>query len=259
MARKKNAPSLQNGVVKKTDSVQQTSVDIPLVDLKNRFKARSIPLESDFADLIDVADCGRKAVGLSPDVTPVSDTGLTLDNNTGQLRVLEAEQGGIIVDEQGVRINTSIENGLDFTNDNQLKIATSTIQHGLKNYEDGLGLADNSCMQIFSSLHRGYLCGDGGHAKLFVSPYNHGIVYVYGALGNYPVADMNHLPLLDGIRATTVFGVPSLLSGWPSMATAYYFSTPPREGSRVTNIYMRSTLSHTLTISVTLESTPPLE
>lgn len=80
-------------------------VSIPVQELKNRFKARSIPLETDFAAIIDVADCGRKAVGLSPDVTiPATNTGLTLDSTTGQLKVQPEPDKGISVTNRGIGV-----------------------------------------------------------------------------------------------------------------------------------------------------------
>ena len=89
--------------VQQTAVVAKTSVSIPVQDLKDRFKARSIPLESDFAAIIDVADCGRRAVGLSPDVTdPVMNTGLVLDDTTGQLKVQTEPNYGIQVSNAGI-------------------------------------------------------------------------------------------------------------------------------------------------------------
>lgn len=42
------------------------ATDISTTDLKTHFKARSIPMESDFVNLIDIADIGRLATGQSP-------------------------------------------------------------------------------------------------------------------------------------------------------------------------------------------------
>ncbi|WP_295032398.1 tail fiber protein [Shewanella sp.] len=74
-----------------------------VAELKEQFKSRSIPLESDFSALIDVADHGRKAVGLSPQQSPNQSCGLALDNG-GQLEVKIKSNGGMMVDETGMSI-----------------------------------------------------------------------------------------------------------------------------------------------------------
>jgi hypothetical protein len=90
-------------MAKKKNILSQQTVGPSTVDLKSRFKERSIPLETDFAALIDVADCGRKAVGLSPDFDPADNTGLILDSNS-QLKVLPDANKGIKVDVSGVGV-----------------------------------------------------------------------------------------------------------------------------------------------------------
>ncbi|WP_387465124.1 tail fiber protein [Photorhabdus sp. RM323S] len=73
-------------------------------DLKNRFKEGSIPLQTDFADLIDIADIGRRAVGQAPDQTNGLNSTLEL-NDSGGLAVKIKANGGITVDESGVSID----------------------------------------------------------------------------------------------------------------------------------------------------------
>ncbi|WP_157644791.1 hypothetical protein [Burkholderia ubonensis] len=70
----------------KKTAMRQEIDDLTTDALKARFRARSIPLESDFANLIDVADCGRKAVGLSPGQGGPG-SGLNLSTDTGLLSV----------------------------------------------------------------------------------------------------------------------------------------------------------------------------
>ncbi|MGK0602886.1 hypothetical protein [Yokenella regensburgei] len=101
MSKKKNTPALQ------------TTVGPNIEDLKSKFVAHSIPLEADFANLIDVADCGRKAAGLSPDVdTPATDTGLMLDSTTGQLKVKPETDKGISVTDSGVGVVANAAKGI---------------------------------------------------------------------------------------------------------------------------------------------------
>jgi hypothetical protein len=140
---------------------QQIVADIPVQSLKGRFQARSIPLENDFADLIDVADCGRRAAGLSPDVTRAPDTGLTLDSTTGQLKVLpEPEKGivvgsggiavlpnaarGIMVDGSGIGVNC--DRTLNITTNNQLAVSDNAFERQ-KTFLD-LTIPNVTCLKI---------------------------------------------------------------------------------------------------------------
>ncbi|WP_124321836.1 hypothetical protein [Pseudomonas chlororaphis] len=56
-----------------------SSVGPTTASLKEKFSAQKIPLQTDFANLIDVADCERKAVGLSPAQPGGAGAGLLLD------------------------------------------------------------------------------------------------------------------------------------------------------------------------------------
>ena len=76
-----------------------------VAELKEQFKSRSIPLESDFSDLIDIADYGRKAVGLSPQQSPNQSCGLALDNE-GQLEVKIKSNGKLLKNSAGISIVT---------------------------------------------------------------------------------------------------------------------------------------------------------
>src|ERR1700757_3203374 len=77
-----------------------------VADIKDRFSAGSIPLDTDFADLIGMADCGRKAIGQSPDQTDNSTgAGLQLAGD-GKLSVKGGS--GITIDGNGVSVNTSV-------------------------------------------------------------------------------------------------------------------------------------------------------
>lgn len=103
--------------IKQITPAEQTPVSIPVQDLKDRFKARSIPLETDFAAIIDVADCGRKAVGLSPDFPQLAtDTGLTLDSTTGQLKVQPEPDKGISVTNSGIGVIANPEKCISIDN-----------------------------------------------------------------------------------------------------------------------------------------------
>lgn len=119
-------------------------------DLKTRFQAQSIPLESDFAQLIDMADAGYLAVGRE---TGTPGEGLALDQ--GKLKV-KAGNGitvaaggvevkpnaalGITVDGNGVGIKTDKKHGTEVdSNDKALKVALSGTS-GLTRTETGLAV-----------------------------------------------------------------------------------------------------------------------
>jgi hypothetical protein len=71
----------------------------PTAELKERFSAQKIPLQTDFSNLIDVADCGREAVGLSPAQSGGVGAGMLLD---GERRLAVRPGPGIVVDSNGV-------------------------------------------------------------------------------------------------------------------------------------------------------------
>lgn len=102
------------GVALVADTLTVTAVGPPTKDLKNKFKAQQIPLQGDFWNLIDIADCGRKAVGLVPDAdgsAPGPGMGMQLDA-TGRLAVLPRPHSGVVVDESGVGVKLEPNKGL---------------------------------------------------------------------------------------------------------------------------------------------------
>ncbi|MCP1489919.1 hypothetical protein J3D48_006329 [Pseudomonas fluorescens] len=92
----------------------------PTGKLKDFFGVQKVPLASNFSDLIDVADVGRKAVGLSPDQPLGQGQGMYLDENL-KLAVLPQAGGGINVNATGVGITTEVGKGL-FVGTNGLAI-----------------------------------------------------------------------------------------------------------------------------------------
>ncbi|CNC09128.1 tail fiber protein [Yersinia similis] len=81
------------------------AIEITTDHLKERFKEGSIPLQTDFNQLIDIADVGRKAVGLAPreegDPGPGPGVGLQLDS-TERLSVRLKTISGLAVDSSGL-------------------------------------------------------------------------------------------------------------------------------------------------------------
>ena len=122
------AASLQSGAV-------PAEAGGPLTDdLKDKFRAQSIPLQVDFHHLIDVADCGRKAVGLSPEQPGSTGDGLQLDD-VKRLAVLASPGKAIEVSSNGVGViadgGKAIEvtvNGLGVKSGPGLKINAGTLE-----------------------------------------------------------------------------------------------------------------------------------
>jgi hypothetical protein len=105
-------------------SDEKISVDT----LKDRFKNRSIPVEGDFYNLIEMANAGQKAAGQSSEQTQlVQDTGLELDGHE-RLKVKTATNGALQVDTEGVSVVIDNAKGLDITND---KLSV-TVGNGIK-------------------------------------------------------------------------------------------------------------------------------
>ncbi|WP_350307140.1 tail fiber protein [Photorhabdus viridis] len=80
-------------------------------ELKDKFKAKSIPLETDFYDLIDIATVGRDALGQNPDQDGKLGIGLESEDGgdtfeTGKKIQIKAGNG-ITVDSSGISINLS--------------------------------------------------------------------------------------------------------------------------------------------------------
>lgn len=106
---KKNAKNLVNTQAtsaKTTDTERDSEpqpTNLPSADdLKERFKAGSIPLQTDFADIIDLANIGRQAVGGTESQDGPAD-GFTLSEK-GLLQLMPNENKGISVDEDGVAV-----------------------------------------------------------------------------------------------------------------------------------------------------------
>ncbi|OCQ52985.1 hypothetical protein Ppb6_01878 [Photorhabdus australis subsp. thailandensis] len=76
--------------------------DLSADDLKDRFKAGSIPLQTDYKHLIDMADIGRKATGQAPGQADNLNSALKLDEHG---RLVVKAGNGITVDENGIKIN----------------------------------------------------------------------------------------------------------------------------------------------------------
>lgn len=89
---------------------------LPQADtLKARFKAGSIPLQTDFANLIDLANMGRQVVGGAEDQTGPAN-GFTL-SSTGLLELKPNTAKGISIDQDGVAIKLKTISGLTIDND----------------------------------------------------------------------------------------------------------------------------------------------
>ncbi|KLR24033.1 hypothetical protein ABR28_10205 [Enterobacter hormaechei subsp. hoffmannii] len=118
--------------------------------LKDRFKAGSIPLQTDFADLIDLANMGRQAVGGAEGQTGPAD-GFTL-SSMGRLELKPNTDKGISVDKDGVAVKVNTSNGL--------KMTSSGIA-----INDGLGIEFSSTGQLNIKVKKdGGLSGGPGGA-----------------------------------------------------------------------------------------------
>jgi microcystin-dependent protein len=121
--------------------------------LKSQFAAGSIPLSTDFGNLIDIAECGRRAIGQSADQTDNSiGVGLALATdddaaNKGKLSVKAGD--GINVNANGVSVKAG--GGLEFIgSDVQVKSANGiAVDNSGVNVHIGNGLTfDNYALTI---------------------------------------------------------------------------------------------------------------
>ncbi len=237
MAKKNStpAPLVMNTPAPHTTSGPTTS------ELKERFKARSIPLETDFADLIDMAECGQRAVGHAYGQTLDPTSGLVL-NEQEQLKVLVNPNGGIIVDEAGIGINTSPVNGLTIANNN-LMVAVSTVNPGLILKDDGIGLEDLLHIKLLGKIHSAQFYAMNGRMILVISQgsgTNPTFVYVYGRNGNCVKYNAEDLPKLNGVDATTIVYKTASVIGFHNVVDMMVFSDEVAEGDIISNIFAGS-------------------
>ncbi|MEZ0603997.1 hypothetical protein ACAX43_17835 [Paraburkholderia sp. IW21] len=127
-----------------SDALSTTVTTVTTADLKSQFAAGSIPLSTDFSNLIDIAECGRRAVGQSADQTDNTvGAGLALAADTdtankGKLSVKAANgigsdgtgvyvksARGISVNSDGVNVNTG--NGLTIDSKNCVIVDPATV------------------------------------------------------------------------------------------------------------------------------------
>lgn len=115
----KNSVNTPTTLAGKTDTARHSepkSRALPQADtLKQRFKAGSIPLQTDFADLIDLADMGRKAVGGTEGQKGPAD-GFTV-SSIGRLELKPNAAKGISVDQDGLAIKLKTISGLTMDTD----------------------------------------------------------------------------------------------------------------------------------------------
>ncbi|MGX5088822.1 hypothetical protein [Enterobacter sp. UPMP2052] len=111
-----NTPTAPAGTTDATRNSGPESRALPEAGaLKDRFKAGSIPLQTDFADLIDLANMGRQAVGGAEGQTGPAD-GFTL-SSMGRLELKPNTHKGINVNKDGVAVKVNTKKGLNVDND----------------------------------------------------------------------------------------------------------------------------------------------
>ncbi|OCA54322.1 hypothetical protein [Photorhabdus namnaonensis] len=126
-----------------TENANPESIGPSSDELKNRFKAGSIPLQTDYSDLIDIADIGRRAVGKAPDQTNNPNSALELDNSSG-LKVKTNPTGGISVDSSGIAVKCWPSGGITVTDGSglYLKLVGGNSGNGWSGVS-GLGLGSD--------------------------------------------------------------------------------------------------------------------
>lgn len=135
-----------------------------ITDLKAKFVAGAIPLDTDYATLLNMLEETRLATGTSPDTATNSDTGLTINNGT--LSVKTAPHGLLSVD------NTGIGLGLQA----RLRIAAGLMGdeeayfvNGLKSYLVAVNTA-HRCVFHFFPKEDSYIDAAIGSVKLDNKP-----------------------------------------------------------------------------------------
>ncbi|AWK41559.1 tail fiber protein [Photorhabdus laumondii subsp. laumondii] len=128
-------------------------------DLKSRFKEGSIPLQTDYADLIDIADIGRRAVGKAPDQTNNPNSALELDDNSG-LKIKINSTGGLKADQDGLSVKLKDKslladpNGLAVNAGRGVKINNDQLEvdgyHGIEIVNEGVKVKASNGINVNS-------------------------------------------------------------------------------------------------------------
>ncbi|MDI2146132.1 tail fiber protein [Pseudomonas sp. ITA] len=113
--------------------------------LKESFGIQQVPLASNFSDLIDVADVGRKAAGLSPQQDGTPGFGLQLDASQ-KLAVLPKAAGGVQVNSTGVGVIPNASQGIKVDANGVGVIADAT--QGIQITPKGVGVNFGASLQM---------------------------------------------------------------------------------------------------------------
>nr|WP_241390142.1 hypothetical protein [Serratia proteamaculans] len=133
---------------------------LPQADaLKERFKAGSIPLQTDFADLVDLANMGRQAVGGTEGQTgPANGFTLSLE---GRLELKPNAAKGIVVDKDGIAVKLQVTS-------------------------NGVGLNNTAWIKMMCGLHNATFYVSDTYVCVFFCNHSTGCTaYVYGRGGYY--------------------------------------------------------------------------
>ncbi|WP_350305613.1 tail fiber protein [Photorhabdus viridis] len=129
-------------------------------DLKKRFKEGSIPLQTDYADLINIADMGRKAVGKAPGQTDNPNSALKLDD-AGALSVKFNANGGLKADKDGLSVKIKDKsllvdtNGLAVNAGRGIRINNDKLEvdnhHGIEIVNEGVKVKAGNGIKVDSN------------------------------------------------------------------------------------------------------------
>ncbi|WP_387464341.1 tail fiber protein [Photorhabdus sp. RM323S] len=117
--------------------------DLSADGLKKRFKAGSIPLQTDYEHLIDIADIGRKATGQAPGQTDNPSSGLEL-NSDGWLGIKVNPNGGLKKDKDGLAAIPNTSKGINLSSSGlEVKLGAGVALGGSGNIDVNI-LKDSS-------------------------------------------------------------------------------------------------------------------
>ncbi|TDB53537.1 tail fiber protein [Photorhabdus luminescens] len=120
-------------------------------DLKSRFKEGSIPLQTDYADLIDIADIGRRATGQAPGQSGKPGDGLSLTDD-GTLQTTLNSTGGLLFNNKALSIKPS--NGINI-DDKGVSIKLANRDCGLTVNNDGLAILNHDDSGLLRRTDKG--------------------------------------------------------------------------------------------------------
>jgi hypothetical protein len=192
-------------------SPQASRLNVSPETLKERFGSQKIPLASDFASLIDMADVGSRAAGQASNQDGNPGAGLRLDGgklaatgNSHKAIVIDSSgigvvanvSKGIVVDGTGVGINAGT--GIELSG-NQVRVRPNPLK-GIVAETAGVGLAEDAWTHILAIAYNAQFVAVGALFSAFATyDFSTWLIHIISRSSTLPVYNHTHTPSVVGV------------------------------------------------------------